>query len=413
MSEITPPLQPPAKLTIWNKTFVCLFLAQAFMSLSNGSINILIARYASESLGVSDVVMGNLVGLYFGVALAMRPIAGPLQAKLNKKNLLIAVYFTGGIVNLGYALFNTTEAFIAFRVIQGMQYAFMGSLTMVIAVNSLPKERVASGVAVYGLGGTIMQTIAPNLGLWMRDIDGVEGLEYGYQLAFFFAACVLAVAVIPLFMIPYKKETKEELASAGAWYKNIISLKTIPMAIVIILTGMAMAGFRNFMDAFANEVGIPNIGLFATTTALMMLITRPMSGRILDRYDAKKVLPAGMGLLAVALVIISRSKTLPVVLIGAVFSSFGQGFVQPGLQSMCIKTEVPIRRAVASNTLYAGIDLGMYIGPVWGGIVKSHYDFSAAILAGMVPLALALVLFLIFIPGYKRRLKEIETLSGD
>ena len=416
MDEKNTSLQPRMKLTIWNKTFICVFLAQAFLSLSQSSINILIARYARESLGVSDVVMGNLVGLYFGVALAMRPIAGPMQAKLNKRNLLIIVYITGGIVNLGYALYNTIEAFITFRVIQGIQYAFMGSLIMTMAVDSLPKERVASGVAMYSLGGFVMQAIAPNIGLWLRDLgpilkDGPEGLNLGYQLAFYFAAGILILAVIPLLLIPYKKETKEEIAETGAWYKNIISRHALPITIVIILSNMATTGYRSYIDAFAYDMGIPSIGLFATTTALVMLVARPLSGRIMDRYSMKKVLPIGMALIAVALVVISKSRTLPVILIGAVISSVGNGFVTPGLQAMCVQTETPRRRAVATNTLYGGIDLGQYLGPVWGGIVVSRYDFSMTILSGIIPLGIAFILFMVFMPGFMRRRKAIEMIS--
>lgn len=390
-----------------------MFLAQTFMSLSQQSVNILIARYATDSLGVSPVVMGNLVGLYFGVALAMRPIAGPMQTKLNKRNLLIAVYFTGGIVNLGYAMFNTTGAFVFFRILQGMQYAFMGSLTLIIAIESLPGDRIASGVAMYGLGGVVMQTIGPNFGLWLRDLgpkllEGPQGVALGYKIAFYFAAGVLALAVVPLLMIQYK-DTREKLANAEPWYKTIISRHTIPMTIVNVLINMATSGYRSYLDPFAQEAGIPSIGLFATISAVVMLCTRPITGRILDRVSMKKVIPLAILLTAISLVVISGSRTLAMVLVGAVIASVGNGFLMPGLQAMCIQTETPSRRAVASNTLYGGADLAGWMGPVWGGAVVHYANYSTAILSGLIPLALALLCFFLFMPGYARRLKEIAS----
>lgn len=402
-----------AKPTIWNRTFICLFLTQTCMSFSQQSINILIARYATDSLGVSPVVMGNLVGLYFGVALAMRPVAGPLQTRLNKRNLLIAVYSTGGLVNIGYALFNTTAAFVTFRIIQGVQYAFMGSLIMILVVDCLPRERVASGVAMYSLGGIVMQTIGPNLGLWLRDLgpkirEGAEGVALGYQFAFFFAAIIMLLAVVPLAMIKYSEEAKADAANTEPWYKTIISKHTIPMTVVIILAQIANTGYRSFLDPFAREAGIPSIGLFSTTTAIVMLCTRPITGRIMDRVSMKKVIPVGMALIAAALLVIAKSRTLPVVLAGAVLSALGNGFVNPGLQAMCIQTETPARRAVASNTLYAGIDLSGWVGPIWGGMVVSYSTYSTAIVSGLIPLGAALILFLIVIPGFMRRQKEIE-----
>jgi MFS family permease len=407
-------LPDPEKTTIWNRTFICLFLAQTFMSFSQQSVNILIARYATDSLGVSPVVMGNLVGLFYGVALAMRPIAGPLQAKLNKRNLLIAVYFTGGIVNLGYAMFNTTSAFVTFRILQGVQYAFMGSLTMTLAVDSLPKDRVASGVAMYSLGGVAMQTIGPNFGLWLRDLgpqlrEGAQGIALGYQFAFYFAACMLSVAVIPLLLIRYNEDTRAETANTEPWYKTIISRYTIPMTVVVILNNIATSGFRNYLDPFANENGIPNIGLFATTSAIVMLGARPISGTIMDRVGMKKVIPVGMVLIGIALVVISGSRTLPMVLVGGAISSLGNGIVQPGLHALCIQTETPSRRAVASNTLYGGTDLGLWVGPIWGGMVINYSNYSMAILAGIIPLGIALLCFLLFIPGFERRRKKMES----
>ena len=415
MEEIRPPLQDPRKQTIWSRNYICIFVAQAFMSLSQQSVNILIARYARESLGVSDVLMGNLVGLYYGVALAMRPIAGPLQMKLNRRNLLVAVFATGAIVNLGYASFNTTGAFVAFRIIQGIQYAFMGSLTMIIAVDSLPKERLASGIAMYGLGSTVMQTIAPNIGLWLRDLgpklkDGLEGITLGYHYAFYFAAFILALAVIPLMMIRYENQGKEEGEAGGVkWYKTIISVHTIPMTFVVLMSYISTAGYRSYIDAFANEVGIPSIGLFATVTAIVMLCTRPFSGRLMEKYGTKKIIPIAMLFMGGGIVVIATSRTLPSVLVGGALTSLGNGFITPGLQAMCVQTETVHRRAIASNTMYAGIDMGLYIGPVWGGIVVSKYNFSVTIMSGLIPLALAMILFFIFIPGYTRRRENIET----
>jgi len=413
MSNEPNALQDPAKLTIWNRTFICLFLAQTFQFLGQNSVNILIARYATDALGVSPTVMGNLVGLYFGVALAMRPIAGPMQAKLNKRNLLIAVYITGGIVNLGYALFNTTGAFVTFRIIQGMQYAFMGSLTMTIAVDSLPRERVASGVAVYSLGGTVMQTIGPNLGLWMRDLgpkmmEGPEGVALGYKFAFFFSSALLAMAAVPLFMIKHK-HTNAELVNKEKWYKTIISKYTIPMTVVVILTHISNSLYRNFLDPFALENGIGKIGLFSTTTALVMLVTRPISGRIMDKIGMKKVLPVGMLVIGVAIFIISESKSLSVVLVGAVLSAIGNGFVNPGLNTLCIQTETPNRRAVASNTLYGGIDLAGWMGPMFGGMVVERSSYSTAIKTGIIPLVLGMVMFFIFMPGFTKRKALVDS----
>jgi len=402
-----------SKQTIWSKTFICVFAAQAFMSLSQMSVNILIARYARESLGVGDILMGNLVGMYFAVALAIRPVSGPLQTRLNKRKLLIFVYLAGCAANLGYAFTRSTGMFVFFRVLQGVQYGFMGSLTMTIAANSLPQERLAYGIAMYTLGGTVAQMIAPNIGLWLRDLgpvirEGAAGVALGYRLAFLFAATSLGCAIVPLIIMPDEARARNGAdEKREAWFSEIISIHALPIAFVAVLTTIAMSGLRNYIDAFANEAGIPNIGLFATFTAITLVCSRPVIGSLMERFGTPRILPAGMLILACSLVVIAYSKTLSVILIGSVLSAIGSGIIIPGLSAMCVQTETLRRRAVASNTQYGGQDLGGYLGSLWGGIVVSRYNFSMVMLSGLIPLTLAFICFFIFMPAYSRRLRDL------
>jgi len=404
--------EEPAKSTIWNRNFICIFVAQAFLSLASQTTGILIARYATDVLGVSIVVMGSLVGLNLGVALAMRPISGPLQVKLNKRNLLVAVFITAATANLGFAMFNTTSAFVALRVVQGVQFAFQGSLTMTLAVDSLPQERMASGLAMYTLGGTVSQMIAPNFGLWLRDlgpklVEGPQGTVLGYKLAFFFAAGILALGIIPVLLYKYTK-AEGSISNTGVWYKNIISLHALPMTMIIVLSGLSSAGYRQFLDPFSAERGIKNIGLFSTTTALVLLVARPMVGRIIERIGMRKIFPMAMSVTLASLLVISTSNTLPMVLLGAALASLSNAFTGPGMQSMCLQSETRARRAVASNTIYAGNDLSGYIGPLLAGIVAQQSSYSTAIMSGTIPCVLSVICFFLIQPGYQRRQNELS-----
>ena len=409
-------LNSSPKVSIWNRNFICLIIAQAFFGLSQSSVNILIARYATEALGVSSVFMGTLAGLGFGVALAMRPVAGPLQMRLDKRKLLIGVYFLGVVANVGYALFNFTGAFVAFRCLQGVQYAFTGSLTMTLVADSLPKERMFTGVAVYGLGATVMQAVGPNIGTLLRDLgpklqDGADGLMLGYKFAFFFAAAILALSVVPILMISYKEEVKTEIASTEAWYENIISIHALPMTLVLFLSAMSYSVYNNYLDAFANEVGIAKIGVFFSVSAAVMICTRPASGRIVERFGIKKVIPLGMIILISSFATVSASRVLPMALVGAFLAAFGYGMVSPSLQAACVQTEVPHRRAVSSNTIFVGMDLGNFVGPFLSGLVASASNYSMVILTAIVPVGVAIVLFFAFVPGYNRRLDAIAAME--
>ena len=97
----------------------------------------------------------------------------------------------------------------------------------------------------------------------------------------------------------------------------------------------------------------------------------------------------------------------PEILVGAIVVAIGYGAANPAMQSMCMQCETPVRRAVASNTLYIGMDLGLFLGPLLGGFVKDFADYKDVIFIGCIPAVLALVVFLICWPAYEKRIKEI------
>ena len=64
------------KQTIWNKTYVFMLIANAFLALSQNIVNPLIVQYGGW-LGADTVLIGFMSGLYFGVAFLMRRFPAP------------------------------------------------------------------------------------------------------------------------------------------------------------------------------------------------------------------------------------------------------------------------------------------------------------------------------------------------
>jgi len=396
------------KPTIWSRNFICVLIANSMLVLSHNSVNTLVSTYATH-LGAGPKIMGLLTGMFFGVALAMRPVAGPITTRIDKRKLMIFVYTLGCLVNVGYALFHNITAFVIFRFFNGVQYALVGSLCITIAGDSLPAEKMASGLGVFGIGSAATTAIAPSIGLWLKDLGTVmRDVDLGFTFVFLFAAVSLGLAVIPSFLLNPDKKTKEDLADAGKWYTNIASKYAIAPAIVMMLLIMAYSLYNSYMVPFGEELGISGIGAYFTVLALGLLCSRPLSGTLTDRYGLRKILIPAMIVFAVSFFAVSSAKTLPGILFGAIIVAVGYGAANPAMQSMCMQCETPVRRAVASNTLYIGMDLGLFLGPLMGGFIKDFADYKDVIFVGFVPAVLALVLFLICWPAYTRRIKELE-----
>ena len=394
---------------ILNKNFVCVMLTNFMHCMGHSSINPLVATY-TKYLNTSAQLAGLLTGMFFAVSLAMRPFAGPAATKYDKRKLLIIVFLIGAVANLGYALFHNVPSFVVFRFFSGVQYSLFGSLSMTLAADHLPKSKLASGLGIYGIGGAIGNAIAPSIGETILSIGtNHRGESFGFTLMFLFGSLILVLATIPAVILAPDNKPKADIARAGAWYKNIISIHAIPPMLVLFLIMIPYAMINTYMFEFGKEQGIMNINIFYLVFAASLAISRPISGYFTDRFGIKRILFPALAVFAFAMFFIGLSSALWIALIGGVLAAIGFGSAQPSLQAMCIQSETAIKRGVASNTVYIGIDLGLFLGPYLGGLVYAGSDYAVMFKTGTVPVILAMVCLAIAFPMYKRRLNELES----
>ena len=400
-------------VTIWNRNFICILSTAFMLSIAHFSINPLVASYAVH-LGADAYIMGLLTGLFFGVALSMRPVAGPVITKFDKRKLMILVFVIGGIVNIGYALLHNISAFIVFRLLHGLQYALVGSLTMTLAGDSLPKEKMASGMGIYGLSGSIGMAIAPTIGINILNFGTYfKNESFGFTCVFLFAMIICFLGVIPSSILLPDKKTKEDILTTGAWYKNIASVHTVPMSIVMFFIFIGWSLYNVYIVEFAKELEISGISSFYTVLAMVLMFTRPASGWLTDRFGLARIMPPALILFAVSFIIIGSGKSIGTMLAGAAIAAVGFGSFQPALYSMCVLSETSLKRSVASNTLYIGIDLGLFLGPIIGSIVYEMYNYSIMFKTASLMIFIALIAFILLLPAYYRRRRVLEAMETE
>ena len=110
---------------------------------------------------------------------------------------------------------------------------------------------------------------------------------------------------------------------------------------------------------------------------------------------------------------IGSAAAIPMILVGAALAAIGFGMGNPMTQALTVQTETRARRSIASNTLYIGMDIGFFMGPLLGGVVRDVTgNYRSVILGGAVPLALALIVFFVGWKPCARRIAEVKALEG-
>ena len=399
-------------VSIWNRNFICILSSAFMLSIAHFSVNPLVASYAVH-LGASAFITGLLAGELFGVALSMRPVSGNVITKFDKRKLMILVLFIGGLANIGYALFHNITAFTLIRLIHGLQYALVGALTMTLAGDNLPKEKMASGLGIYATASTIGMAIGPSLGVYVLNFGTyLKDDSFGFTCLFLFSMIVCFIGIIPSYILLPDKKTKEEILSTGAWYKNIASIHALPMAVLMFFIFMGWSLYNTYIVEFAKEAGISGEGSFYMILALALLVSRPASGWLTDRFGLGKVLYPALIIFALSFFIVGNSRSLNILLLGAIIASIGFGSFQPAVYSMCILSETPLKRGVASNTLYIGVDIGLFMGPILGGFVKDMYNYATMFKSGSTVAVFTMIALLLMLPAYYRRRKVLDAMDN-
>ena len=406
-------LKAGAPATIWNRNFICIFLSSFALGISHFSINPLIASY-SIHLGASAYLTGLISGIFFGVAFAMRPVAGPVITWFDKRKLMILVFIINGVSNIGYTIFDNISGFIAFRLLHGLQYALVGILTMTLAGDSLPKEKMASGMGIYGLSSSLSMAIAPTIGISILNFGThLKNESFGFTCIFIFGIIISFLGFIPASMLLPDKKTKEDISSTGAWYKNIASVHAMPMAMIMFFIYLGWSLYNVYIVEYAKELEISGISSFYTVLALVLLVVRPASGYLTDKLGLARVLPPALLITAVSFIIIGSARSIGMMLTGAAVGAVGFGSFQPAIYSMCILSETPLKRSVASNTLYIGIDISLFIGPILGSVVYEIYNYSIMFKSASLMIIIALIIFIILLPSYYRRRRVLEDMETE
>lgn len=312
-----------------------------------------------NSLGVSASIVGVVVGSFSVTALLIRPFAGPAFDSFSRKRMLITSQAIICVSLVGYSFANSVGLLIAIRLFHGIGIGCGGPLAMSLVSEFLPFQKFASGISIYALAQSVAQVIGPACGLFVVDAVGFSAT---YLLA---AGCIL----LALLCISFIKEPPRERPPYELKFDRMFAKEAAGQGIALMLIAISFSCMGSYVVLYGYERGVANMGVFFVVYALCLIITRPVSGKLADRLGTPLLLIAGVIFFGISYALLFVANSMPGFIAAAVAGSAGFGCCAPLLQSYALQAVPQSRRGAATNTTYTGLDLGMLIGPLVGGIV--------------------------------------------
>ncbi len=383
MSETVSINKDPDK--IWNRGFISVFLVNMMMFFGQQMTNVLIPKY-TYSLGGTPMIVGFIASSFAYTALLLKVFAAPMIDTFNKKKILGIAILVMALSYLGYSISSSIKSVLLFRLLQGAGQAFSATCCLALATDMLPRDRIGTGIGYYSVAQAVCQSIGPSVGLWLVK-------TVGYHMTFLLCSCIMASAAVMAFMLKnnYTKTKRFSISLKGIIAKEAI----IPASLMFFLC-MAYYNVTAFLVIYAEMQNIEgNTGFFFTVYALTLLVSRPLIGKMSDKYGTVKVLIPAMCFFAIAFILIGCAGSLTVLLIAAFVSAFGYGACQPAVQTLCMKSVPKEKRGAGSTTNYIGQDAGNLVGPVVAGFVVEKFGYHTMWFVMIIPVLIAALIVLI------------------
>lgn len=411
------------KLVITKDMWLVIAASFCFMA-TNMLANPLVAGYA-EDLGAPGSLMGVVAAVMSFVSLFCRPIAGNLSDRTTKRKLAIAgaaLYFVAGLL---YYFAPSPAVLIIARVINGVGFACCSVCLATWMALLLPKKNMGSGMGIYGVAAAIAMAIGPAIGIRLQE-------AFGYRTAFLMSLILPVLMLLFVLLVKnggapvtakQREADNEKIALADSETaelpqgdqveaplteapKRKLSLSTIlePKVVPITLTFMMIAipyfanqsFIVNYVDKRALNI---NADLFFTLYAIALLAMRFGMKSLFDRLPLIWWMVICTVSLALSLLCLTFMTNNWMLLLAGILTASSYGIMSSVTQAQAVSIAGRERSGIANSTYYAGIDLGMAIGPFLGGLIYNHLPISWFYLVFLVCVPLAWIIYLCFVRG--------------
>lgn len=372
----------PQKL--WSKEFALVILVNFLVFTSMYMLLPTLPLYA-QFIGGSQSMAGLIVGIFTLAAVAFRPWFGNKLDHIGRKSILLLGIVIFAITTACYHWTSMIIVLLAVRLLQGVGWSATTTATGTIASDVIPAARRAEGMAYFGMASTIAMSIGPAWGLYLTS-------HSSYNMLFTLATLLACLCLVTAWFINYEQHLRSPQPAAR---KGVIIEKTavIP-SLVLLCVSLTYGGIVTFLPGYAAFRGITDIGLFFTTFAISLLLTRPFMGKAADKMGFSLILLPGMVLLGMALVVLIYATSLSGFLAAAVLYGLGFGSVQPILNAITITLAPTERRGAANATFMTAMDTGIGLGAIVWGIVAERLGFTYIFGFSSLSILLAFVLYL-------------------
>lgn len=364
-------------------------MASFFFMFSTMFINPLINGYAKD-LGSTAVFAGIIVGIMSLASMFLRPVAGNLTDRFSKYSLATV----GGILIflgiLGYIVTPNSQLLLVFRLINGTGFVLATVCMTTWLALLVPRQHVGEAMGFYGLMNALAMAIAPAVSINLYHL-------IGYRRSIMLAAAAALLMIICVQFVSNHGQPVELKHPRANTSFHIIQPNVLPVAILTTLFAIPYFTTQADIVSYVEQRHVSvAVGSYFLIYAVILLAIRIMFKSAFDtvRFGVWFWISwVATGCYIYLLAIMNNDWTMTLAAAGM---AIGYGVIYSVLQATAMLLAPMEEQGLASATFYLGLDIGMTLGPVLGGIIDTVFPIHDFYLVQLVLLPLMLIVYLIW-----------------
>ena len=396
------------KDTILTRTFGWGFVASFALRANLYVLSVIMCAYCMDRYGADVAAASLATGIFTIGCLAARFLGGPVTDRLG---LVPATLLGLGLTcaaSLLYLVAGTLEAVIAIRLIHGLCYGVASTTVTSIASVDLPASRHGEGMGYFMLSVTLASAVGPLAGIVLSAGPATNLL---FVLAAALAAAAMGAVLLAGPLTPEREEEADALEDATsleqgspevdfdehgvrlvhtpAAMARFLEFSALPVGIVAFVGYLIYGAVSTYLDPFAEKAGLTGAAsVFFVVYALAMLVTRPMTAKLLDTRGPAPLLVPGFVAMGAGIVLMGVARNGACLLAAAALIGYGMGAIQPTGLALATHGLARSRYTVANATFYMMGDLACGVAPIVFGVIVPAVGYRG-LFCGLVLVAAA------------------------
>ena len=332
-----------------------------------------------EQLGVRDTgTIAIWSGLSLGVTPAVTALMAPVWARLGDRfgrKAMVARSLASFVVIMALMAYVTAPwQVFALRTIQGL-FAGYGAIAMTMAAESAPPEHTATAIGWVQTAQRLGPALGPVIGGTLAQALGLRNT--------FLVSAMFYLGALLLVGIGYRegvirRDRSNDAPRPGVTFAELYRAPhfVLFMSTVFVLQ-LVDRSFGPILPLYLMETGTRNelvpfmSGVIFTTSAAAAAAGNQLSGRLLARTPASRLVPATSGIAAAAALLFGLTLPTYGLIAAAVVLGLGMGVATTSTYTATTQAVSVEQRAVALGYLTTAYLVGLAASPVIAGLVGS------------------------------------------